>query len=147
MKLSIEKINEIITLGSTLPDSKFKFVYDKFVKRAQEASKIANEKFSELLEDLRIDFCSVDEKGNVIRNEKGELAFTPENTKLLNKKARPIQIKELEFEFNGLLSIPNGLTKEQIEVFSGVLIPEIEEVEFKDIPETVTEEIKEIIEE
>ena len=128
MKLSIEKINEIITLGSDLPDSKFKFAYDKFVKRAQESSKIANEKFSESLEDLRIDLCSVDEKGNVIRNEKGELAFTPENTKLLNQKARLIQIKELEFEFNGLLSIPNGLTQEQKDCFSGILIPEIEEV-------------------
>ena len=128
MKLSIERINEIITLGSDLPDSKFKFAYDKFVKRAQESSKIANEKFSESLEDLRIDLCSVDEKGNVIRNEKGELAFTPENTKLLNKRARLIQIKELEFEFNGLLSIPNGLTQEQKDCFSGILIPEIEEV-------------------
>ena len=140
MKLSIERINEIINVGQTLPDSKFKFTFDKFVKRVQEASKIESEKFAELLEDLRLDHCSVDEKGNVIRNEKDQLCFTPANTKLLTAQARLIQIKELEFVFYGLLECPNGLTRSQRECFSGVLIPESKEVDaFIDIDTTTKE--------
>lgn len=123
MKLTIDRINEVIQSGQNLDDTRLKFTFDKFVKRVNEANKIAQEKFNEALEEIRIDLCAVNEKGHVIRDEKGGYVFDKENTKLLNKKAREIAVKELEFEFTGLLSCPDGLTKEQIAIFEGILIP------------------------
>lgn len=129
MKLTIERINEVIKAGQNLEDSKLKFAFDKFVKRVSEAFKIAQEKFNEALEETQIDLCAVNEKGHVIRDENGGYVFDKENTKLLNKKAREIAVKELEFEFTGLLACPDNLTREQRESFSGILIPEQKEVD------------------
>lgn len=127
MKLSIDRINEVIKAGEKLEDSKLKFTFDKFLKRVTEANRKAQEKFNDKLEDIKIDLCSVDEKGNIIRELIGDslqYKFTKENQKELNKKAKEIQVKELEFEFTGLLVCPDNLTDEQKEVFAGVLIPE-----------------------
>ena len=127
MKLTIERIEEIIKEGEKLEGTKLKFAYDKFVKRVTDANKIAQENFKEKLEDIKIDLCSIDEKGNIIHELMGDslqYKFTKENQKELNKKAREIQIKELEFDFTGLLVCPDNLTDEQKEVFAGVLIPE-----------------------
>jgi hypothetical protein len=126
MKLSIDRINEVIKAGEKLEDSKLKFTFDKFLKRVTEANKIATDKFNEQAEDLRVDFCSVDEKGNIIRDEKGGYLFTKENQKACMKALKAIQVTELEFEFNPMLSTPEGLTEDQLAVFDGILIPILE---------------------
>jgi hypothetical protein len=127
MKLTIERINEVINAGKELSDSKLKFTYDKFVKRVTEANKIAFDKFNEQAEDLRVDYCSVDEKGNILRDEKGQYLFTKENQKACMKALKGIAVTELEFEFNPMLSTPEGLTGEQKENFGGVLIPLVQD--------------------
>jgi hypothetical protein len=45
------------------------------------------EAYNDKLEDLNIDYCSTDEKGNIIRDARGQYIFNKDNQRALSKGA------------------------------------------------------------
>ena len=66
------------------------------------------EEYSEALGDLKLDHASVDEKGNVIMNEKGEYSFTKDAMKKLNADIKVLLDKEFDFKIIEVVN-PEGL--------------------------------------
>lgn len=66
------------------------------------------EEYSEALGDLKLDHASVDEKGNVIMNEKGEYSFTKDAMKKLNSDIKILLDKEFDFKVIEVVN-PEGL--------------------------------------
>lgn len=64
--------------------------------------------YAELHSDLKLDNASVDDKGNVIMNEKGEYSFTKEGLKKLNKDVKELLDKEFEHRHIEVVN-PQGL--------------------------------------
>ena len=73
--------------------SKFTYAIEKMLSRT---SKIARE-VSDIIEDLRVDHASVDDKGNLLVVN-GEYVFTPAKKKEMEKKYRESLAKEVEVE-------------------------------------------------
>lgn len=67
-----------------------------------------NEQYSELRELIRVDHASVDDKGNMLKDEKGDYYFTKEATKLMHVDI--LNLLNSEFDFKPIfVSNPNGL--------------------------------------
>lgn len=66
------------------------------------------EEYSEALGDLKLDHASVDDKGNVIMNEKGEYSFTKDAMKKLNADIKVLLEKEFDFKVIEIVN-PEGL--------------------------------------
>lgn len=66
------------------------------------------EEYSEALGDLKLDHASVDDKGNVIMNEKGEYSFTKDAMKKLNADIKVLLDKEFDFKIIEVVN-PEGL--------------------------------------
>lgn len=117
MKLTLKKSNEFISVGSDYAkenDNKLSYAIKKTIKRIQEAS----EDFNEKAEDLRIEYCSTDEKGNVVKVN-GQYQFTKENLRKLNADFKKLF---LEIDPYFATEIPEDLTDEQTEAFEGIVI-------------------------
>jgi hypothetical protein len=96
-------------------DNKLSFALKKTAKRISQA--LAQD-FEDKLEILRVENCSVDEKGNILRDDKGHYLFTREATKKLMLEA-----KKLTIDFEPFISpfVPDDLTEEEREELSIVL--------------------------
>ena len=66
------------------------------------------EQYSEELADHKLDNASVDEKGNVVMNEKGEYSFTKDAMKKLNGSIKLLLDKEFDFKVIEVVN-PDGL--------------------------------------
>lgn len=66
------------------------------------------EEYSEALGDLKLDHASVDDKGNVVMNEKGEYSFTKDAMKKLNADIKLLLEKEFDFKVIEVVN-PEGL--------------------------------------
>ena len=66
------------------------------------------EEYSEALGDLKLDHASVDDKGNVVMNEKGEDSFTKDEMKKLNTDIKVLLDKEFDFKVIEVVN-PEGL--------------------------------------
>jgi hypothetical protein len=66
------------------------------------------EEYSEALGDLKLDHASVDDKGNVVMNEKGEYSFTKDAMKKLNADIKVLLDKEFDFKVIEVVN-PDGL--------------------------------------
>jgi hypothetical protein len=66
------------------------------------------EEYSEALSDLKLDHASVDDKGNVVMNEKGEYSFTKDAMKKLNADIKVLLDKEFDFKVIEVVN-PEGL--------------------------------------
>lgn len=66
------------------------------------------EEYSEALGDLKLDHASVDDKGNVIMNEKGDYFFTKDAMKKLNSDIKILLDKEFDFKVIEVVN-PEGL--------------------------------------
>lgn len=66
------------------------------------------EEYSEALGDLKLDHASVDDKGNVIMNEKGEYSFTKDAMKKLNADIKVLLEKEFDYKVIEVVN-PEGL--------------------------------------
>jgi arsenate reductase-like glutaredoxin family protein len=73
-------------------ESKLKYALEKVGK----LNKNLSDDYSDAVEDCRIDFCETDEKGIILRDEKGQYKFTKENTKKFNAAVKALQNKEIE---------------------------------------------------
>lgn len=82
-------------------------VQKKLVK-IHEKLKAYYETYSDALGDLKLDHASVDEKGNVIMNEKGEYSFTKDAMKKLNADIKILLDKEFDYKVIDIMN-PEGL--------------------------------------
>lgn len=120
MKATVKKIEHILDRADFLKEKDSKF--DHAVLRLTNRSRIGFEKFNESIEDARIDLCSIDDKNNVIRDDKNGYVFSRDNLKALTKKNIQLRLVEFDIEPYYATSFPKELTEDDIELFIGYLI-------------------------
>lgn len=108
----------------TKPFEKLKYALKKVTK----SLKPIIEDYQDDLEDLRIDYCSVDADGNIINDEKGNYKFSKENTKKLKKAGKELFEKEVEIKPH-FVEIPKDVPEELVEVFSGFVFEPKQQLE------------------
>lgn len=107
---------------TTKTQKKLRKIYDKI--------KPFIDSYQEQLEELRLDNASVDDKGNLILDEKGGYKFSKDAIKKLNADIKNLSEKEIEFKPIEVLN-PEGL---EIHVY---LKGWLTGVEFKQDEETI----------
>ena len=70
--------------------------------------KVHYDRYEELRGDIRLDYASVDDKNNVVLNEKSDYVFTKDQLKELQKALRDLLNSEFIFEKIEVLN-PSGL--------------------------------------
>lgn len=96
--------------------SKINYAFWKLQKQIDLQSKI-----SELQEDIDIEYCSVDEKGNVLLDPNGRYVFTKENLKARIRAIKDLDQKEVFFE-------PYYIPSEELSVFTAEELLELKGV-------------------
>lgn len=104
---------------SLYPNTKLSYAIYKTWKKFQNE---IFEKYQEELEDSRIDLCSTDEKGNILKDEKGNYMFTKESLKSLEKTNRELQNKKHDFEPYLATELPDGIDELLVESLKGIFI-------------------------
>ena len=87
---TMEVISRNIGNQETKVQKKLLKIYNKL--------KVYYDKYEELRNDIRLDYASVDEKGNVILNEKSDYVFSKDQLKELQKQLRDLLNTEFIFE-------------------------------------------------
>ena len=96
----VQSINSVIGNQETKVAKKLVKVYEKVKKY--------HEDYNSQLEELRLDNASVDEKGILILNEKGDYKFNKEGIKKLTKDIDALNDKEFDFQIINVVN-PQGL--------------------------------------
>ena len=77
------------------------------------------ETYNDKLEDLNIDYCSTDEKGNIIRDQRGQYIFTKDKQRSLAKELKRFMDSEMVAPFEIVPSSDKkGLSDAQVEYLS-----------------------------
>ena len=96
----VQSINSVIGNQETKVAKKLVKVYEKVKKY--------HEEYNAQVEELRLDNASVDEKGILILNEKGDFKFSKEGIKKLTKDIEALNDKEFDFVIINVVN-PQGL--------------------------------------
>ncbi len=85
--------------------------------------------YNERIDDLQIDFCAVDEKTHtILLDEKGNRKFTVEKLKEYKQAVKKLDQEEVDIHVRITEGVKmDELMDEEIEYFSGVIIPEPDE--------------------
>jgi hypothetical protein len=79
------------------------------------------EAYNDKLEDLNIDYCSTDEKGNIVRDPRGHYIFTKDNQRGLSKELKKFMDSPMVVPFEIVsTSDKKGLNDAQVEYLSEV---------------------------
>ncbi len=79
------------------------------------------EAYNDKLEDLNIDYCSTDEKGNIIRDARGQYIFNKDNQRALSKELKRFMDSPMLLPFQIVsTSDKKGLNDAQVEYLSEV---------------------------
>lgn len=74
------------------------------------------EAYNDKLEDLNIDYCSTDDKGNIIRDQRGHYIFTKDNQRALAKELKTFMDDSMIVPFEIVsTSDKKGLSDPQVE--------------------------------
>ena len=74
------------------------------------------EAYNDKLEDLNIDYCSTDEKGNIIKDQRNQYVFTKDKQRALAKELKKFMDSDVILPFNLVTtSDKKGLSEPQIE--------------------------------
>lgn len=80
-------------------------------------------KLEEDKQDLKIDFCSVDDKGNILKDKDGSFVFTKDNLKKLSKATRDLDKKEIAIEpYIATEYDESTLTETEVDAFKSFVI-------------------------
>lgn len=91
------------------------------------AEKLWNQ-YQAKVEDLNIDHCVVDDKGVILKDEKGEYKFTKEGMKARNQARQKLYESEVEIDPHFVTAkLPELSTSEQLAFIGFVMREEIEE--------------------
>jgi len=79
------------------------------------------EAYNDKLEDLNIDYCSTDDKGNIIRDARGQYIFNKDNQRALSKELKKFMDSSMLVSFEIVsTSDKKGLNDNQVEYLSEV---------------------------
>ncbi len=79
------------------------------------------EAYNDKLEDLNIDYCSTDEKGNIVRDSRGQYIFTKDNQRALSKELKKFMDSQMITPFEIVsTSDKKGLSDSQVEYLTAV---------------------------
>lgn len=93
------------------------------IKRVRDQISKHQETLQEKMADIEIDLCEADEKTVILRDAQGNLQFTKDKFKEKNKQQRKLLDEEFEIDPFLIKDIPGDLTPDQLEIFSGLIIP------------------------
>ena len=96
----VSRLNNVIGNQETKVQKKLFKVQEKISKSLED--------YNKQVEELRLDNASVDEKGILILNEKGDYKFSKEGIKKLTKDIDALNDKEFDFQIINVVN-PNGL--------------------------------------
>ena len=96
----VSNLNAVIGSQETKVQKKLFKVQEKIAKYLDE--------YNKQVEELRLDNASVDEKGILILNEKGDYKFSKEGIKKLTKDIEALNDKEFDFQIINVVN-PQGL--------------------------------------
>jgi hypothetical protein len=105
-------------LANNKEETKLKYA----IERVARLNKTIYNDFQEDVESLRIDFCEKDEKGIILRNEKGGYLWTAKGTKEFNAACKELENKIIEVQTHKCDISGFILNEEEVEVFSKFLI-------------------------
>ncbi len=99
------------------------------IEKMRPRIKKAKETYSNLLEEINIDECSVDDKQNIIRDDDGPpddggYVFTKEGKKKRNKRRQQLWEQGIEIEVYFATTVPDDLTTQERDAFAGLVIEE-----------------------
>ena len=97
---TISECQSFLQVASKFSEGETKLSYA--IKKVSKSIEKGFKKYNDTLEDARIDFCSTDEKGNVLKDDKGGYVFSKENLKLLTQKNR--ELIETPFEVESYIA-------------------------------------------
>jgi hypothetical protein len=106
--------------GRNTDESKFRYAITRVLKRG---SKLDSE-YVEKAEDVNIDNCATDKDGVILRDDKGGFRFTKDGEKARNKARLELFHSTVEIEPHYCGEIPDSLTEEEREAFTGFVIEE-----------------------
>jgi hypothetical protein len=106
MKTYRDLIDVINHIGNNIGDLTTKG--QKKLLKINEKLKVFYEKYSEEREEIRLDGASVDDKGNLILNDKGDYSYTKDAAKQTNAKLKSLLDKEFSYKPIEVVN-PNGL--------------------------------------
>jgi len=93
------------------------------IERIQSQLQSIQTRIQERLTEIEIDYCSVDERENILRDQNGQLQFTKENMKKRNQEQSALLDKEdIEIEPYFCTKVPEGLTTQEETAFLGLVI-------------------------
>jgi hypothetical protein len=92
------------------------------IKRVKDQIVKHQEKLQEMMGDIEIDLCAVDDKDIIQRDAQGNLQFTREALKERNKRQRGLLEQEFEIEPFYVEKMPDDLTPEQFDAFSHMIL-------------------------
>ena len=96
----VNRLNNVIGNQETKVQKKLFKVQEKISKNLED--------YNKQVEELRLDNASVDEKGILILNEKGDYKFSKEGIKKLTKDIDALNDKEFDFQIINVVN-PEGL--------------------------------------
>ena len=96
----VSSLNQVIGSQETKVQKKLFKVQEKIAKYLDD--------YNKQVEELRLDNASVDEKGILILNEKGDFKFSKEGIKKLTKDIEALNDKEFDFQIINVVN-PDGL--------------------------------------
>lgn len=118
VKTNLNEAIEVFQIAKKYKGFKFEYATEKLEKKIQ-AVQLG---ILEDIEDKKIELASTDEKGNLLKDEKGQTVYSPENLIKLNKFSREQFKKEIELEVYYSAEIPNEITEFHREMLTGFLI-------------------------
>lgn len=80
----------------------------KKLKKIYDLIKPSIDKYQSDIEDIRLDYAAVDEKGHLVLDEKGNYKFTKDGVKKVNDSLKTLAEKEIEFKVIDIVN-PDGL--------------------------------------
>lgn len=92
-----------------------KFIYA--IKKVAKKIKKHYEDYNDAIFNIDMDTCSVDEKGNILKDEQGNFVFTRENLIKKRNSIKELIAQKVEFDNYIATSIPEDLTEVEIETF------------------------------
>src|SRR5256886_1676243 len=99
-------------------ENKLKYALTKVQKSATKLI----EDYNERLEDLRIDHCSVDDKGIILRDANGGYVFTRDGLKALVHGQRDLIGQSVEIQEHIVTELPEKFDENYREAFTGFVL-------------------------
>jgi hypothetical protein len=107
MKMKYKQLLQLVSRLNNVIGNQETKVQKKLFKVQEKISK-SLEDYNKQVEELRLDNASVDEKGILILNEKGDYKFSKEGIKKLTKDIEALNDKEFDFVIINVVN-PQGL--------------------------------------